>query len=445
MELTEIREQINKLATDMQAIMAKARDEKRELTAEEETSFDKMDADREKLLKTEARMIKAAELEGSRRQTEHRQIENPNQRQQGNRQAVTQGDQIESMRAWLLAGTDESLRPEQREACQRSGVNPHAKTFRLRLPGFAPKSLREEDFGAWEKRALSTLTATSPEDGSYLIANEAMGPLERAMLAFGGMRQVATIRRTSTGANYPIPTSDDTGNKGILLAENTQAVAKDPVFGQLVLNAYKFTSKKVLVSLELMQDSQDNLAATLGEILGERIGRITNDYFTTGTGTAEPKGIITAATSSGTTLAAKTPTYAEMVATEHAVDPEYRTGARWMFHDTMFAEIKKITDASTGRPIWLPSMISAAPDTILGYPYTINQSMAVAASTGSGKALAFGQLSKYIIRDVRDITLFRLDELYAEYYQVAFVAFSRHDGDLLDAGTHPVVYTANHS
>ncbi len=180
-------------------------------------------------------------------------------------------------------------------------------------------------------------------------------------------------------------------------------------------------------------------------MLGERMGRGTNDYFTTGTGSSQPNGIVTAATSAGVALAAKTPTYAELVAIEHAVDPAYRNGASWMFHDTEFAEFKKIVDASTGRPIWLPNMVQGAPDTLLGYPYTINQSMAVAAATGSGKSILFGRLSKYIIRDVRDVTLFRLDELYAEYYQVAFVAFSRHDGDLLDAGTHPVVYGANHS
>jgi hypothetical protein len=43
------REQINKLGTDMKSITDKARDESRELTDDEERSFGKMDADREKL------------------------------------------------------------------------------------------------------------------------------------------------------------------------------------------------------------------------------------------------------------------------------------------------------------------------------------------------------------------------------------------------------------
>jgi HK97 family phage major capsid protein len=132
-----------------------------------------------------------------------------------------------------------------------------------------------------------------------------------------------------------------------------------------------------------------------------------------------------------------------LVAIQHSVDPAYRTNAAWMFSDSMLAQIKQMVDASTGRPIWLPSMVGGQPDTILGDPYVINQSMAAAAGSGAGKSLAYGDLSKYLIRDVRDITLLRLDERFADYHQVAFLAFSRHDGDLLDAGTHPVKHALN--
>jgi HK97 family phage major capsid protein len=50
----------------------------------------------------------------------------------------------------------------------------------------------------------------------------------------------------------------------------------------------------------------------------------------------------------------------------------------------------------------------------------------------------FGDLSKYKIREVRDIQVLRLVERYADYHQVGFLAFARYDGDLLNAGTAPV-------
>lgn len=43
---------------------------------------------------------------------------------------------------------------------------------------------------------------------------------------------------------------------------------------------------------------------------------------------------------------------------------------------------------------------------------------------------------------MQEVQLRRLDERFAELGQVAFLAFARSDGDLLDAGTHPIKYMA---
>jgi hypothetical protein len=96
--------------------------------------------------------------------------------------------------------------------------------------------------------------------------------------------------------DIPWPTVDDTANKGELLAENTEAGSQDVTFGQVTLKAFKFSSKLVKVSRELLQDSYFPVGAILRDLFVDRIGRITNDYFTTGTGTGQPQGVVTAAT-----------------------------------------------------------------------------------------------------------------------------------------------------
>ncbi len=106
-----------------------------------------------------------------------------------------------------------------------------------------------------------------------------------------------------------------------------------------------------------------------------------------------------------------------------------------MMNDNSLSKIKLLTD-SQGRPLWIPGLVNGAPDTLLGSPYVINQDMAT--MTISAKSILFGDFSKYLIRDVRDVTLLRLDERYAEFLQVAFLAFMRTDGDLLNAGTVPI-------
>jgi hypothetical protein len=46
---------------------------------------------------------------------------------------------------------------------------------------------------------------------------------------------------------------------------------------------------------------------------------------------------------------------------------------------------------------------------------------------------------------VRDLSIARLDERFADYGEVAYVGFSRIDGRLIDAGTHPISYLSMHS
>jgi HK97 family phage major capsid protein len=91
-------------------------------------------------------------------------------------------------------------------------------------------------------------------------------------------------------------------------------------------------------------------------------------------------------------------------------------------------------------PLWQPSLVAGQPDQIHGLSYVVNQSMASPGS--SAKKMLFGDFSKYWIRDVREVELVRLNELYAAQHSVGFLAFARSDGDLIDAGTDPVKHMA---
>jgi HK97 family phage major capsid protein len=118
------------------------------------------------------------------------------------------------------------------------------------------------------------------------------------------------------------------------------------------------------------------------------------------------------------------------------VDPAYRSAtAGYMFNDSTAKIIRKLKDGN-GQYLWQPGLIAGQPDSLAGYRVVINQSMAALATTAKG--VLFGDLSKYLIRDCMEITLLRLDERFADSHQVGFLAFSRHEGRLLNAGTNPV-------
>lgn len=340
----------------------------------------------------------------------------------GDRQSTD--DKKLALRGWLGYHSIEGITDRQREAAQRSGLDLSNNKLSFRLGGKAPRN-------AQEARAQSVGTNSA---GGYVVPQGFINQLEESLLSFGGMREVATVLRTDGGNALPIPTVNDSGNSGAILAENAQVAEQDVTFSQVTLNAYKYSSKLVRVSAELLQDSAIDLESFIGTALGTRIARILNTHFTTGDNSSKPQGVVNAGT--GVTAAsASAITFAELLDLQHSVDPSYRANAKFMLHDSTLKAIRKLVD-DQNRPIFQADITGASPGTLLGMPIVINQDVATIA-TGA-KVIVCGDFSKYLIRDVTDFTLLRLEERYADYHQVGFVGFSRHDGRILDAGTDPL-------
>jgi HK97 family phage major capsid protein len=248
------------------------------------------------------------------------------------------------------------------------------------------------------------------------------------------VQAVATVLDTQTGNPLPWPTNDDTGNVGALLAENTQASEQDVTIGTAQLGAYKYTSKIVRVSLEFLQDVDwMDAEAFLQRKFSERLGRIHNQHFTTGTGSSQPQGIVTGATSGVTAASTTAITSDELLDLIHSVDPAYRTSrAKFMLSDTALKGVRKLKATGTGEYLFQPSAQAGTPSTLFGSEYIVNQDMAVPA-TGV-KSVLYGDFEAgYVIRLVKAFELIRMNERYADYGQVGFVAFDRADGLVQDS------------
>ena len=118
-----------------------------------------------------------------------------------------------------------------------------------------------------------------------------------------------------------------------------------------------------------------------------------------------------------------------------SVNSAYGRNGKFMFNRNTLWELAKIKD-QTGRYIWQDSARDGTPATLFGKQYILNDDM---ADIGAGNAsVLFGDLSKYKIRMVKSFSVVRLNELLAEYLAIGLFGFARVDGNLLDAGTHPV-------
>lgn len=291
-------------------------------------------------------------------------------------------------------------------------------------------------------KVLATMSTTTGSEGGYTVPSLVSGDLIGLLKGYGWMRQVAADVTTDSGANLGYPTSDGTAETGELLVQNAAASTADMTFDTRSLNTYKFSSKAFAVPVELLQDSSVDVVTMVGQRAVDRIGRIQNQKFTTGTGSGEPTGLVTAASvgKTGTTGQTLTVIYDDLVDLAESVDgghlgmpskqagmPEVVPG--WMLSQAMRKVVRKLKD-SNGRPIWMPAVGGELPQ-LLDYPVYINNDMPAPAA--NAKSIAFGNLRSYLIRDVNQFVLFRFDDsAYSLKGQIGFLGMARSGGNLLD-------------
>ena len=293
----------------------------------------------------------------------------------------------------------------------------------------------------------NTMSTTTGSEGGYTVQPLIAKDLIDLIKSYAYMRKVASQITTESGVDLSYPTSDGTAEVGELVAQNASAAAADAVFGTRALNAYKFGSKIIAVPIELLQDSSIDITAMVMKRMRDRIGRVMNQYFSTGTGTAQPFGIATAAAIGKTGLAGQTLTviYDDLVDMVDSLDAGYldipastpeipNPAPGWMFNQSTRRVVRKIKDTA-GRPIWTPSydegMSSKTPEYLLGYPVYLNNDIAVMAA--NAKSIAFGNFQYYYIRDAMQVTLFRFDDsAYMSKGQIGFLGWARAGGNLMD-------------
>lgn len=422
----ELKRKAGQIAKEMIAVREEANGN---WTQEQKERFDKLDNDYERLLQ-EAKIEDRIEAISKEEIEESRVIE----------KSLKAGD----------------LDPEKRKAAEILAMKEYLRTGSVpsELRDFMQKAQAEKDDNGRinaELKAIGITRAaqqsTTDAAGGYTIPQGFQAELDKGVKAFGGMFEAARIWRTSTGNDVVWPQNNDTANKAYLLAEagNAETSATAAVFGQATFNAYKYTSGLIRISSELLTDSAFNMPAVIAELVSERMFRGLNEAFTTADGSSKPKGITIAAVHGNNTGDDAALTADDFIELEHEVDPGYRNrpGTRFMFHDSVLKTVKKLSVSDTDKtPLWLPSFRDGAPASILGYNYTINQDMAqwVSGANDNKKIALFGDFQKYIIRQVAGMRIVRLNERFGDTDEVGFVVFARFDGDLLDAGTHPVKY-----
>jgi predicted phage gp36 major capsid-like protein len=409
MTLIEKRQELTKLAHDFQAVATKA-----DISAEERTANDKRWNDYLKVKEEIADLEKQEEM----------------------RKIITASD---------IANVEKEIRNDNPTFTTSTADKPKNASFYRSLVATKDPLLKlAKTVTESEKRAFGI---SASNVGAATVPTEVFNRIIIALRPYGWWQGrntldgtdgyldggTAEIIRTSGGYPLNIPLFNDVGVNATIVGDGATISADTSTpFGVMTLNAYKFVSSQILVSYELLEDAAIDIDTLISTMIAQRMGRAINYYTTVGTGTSQPKGIITAAPSFQSTNTGKSGVaqFTDIMKLVYSVNASYRDSksAAFMASDAGIQGLLSLTD-SNNRP--LVNFSSIAPQynqNILGYPVISNWDMAAPAT--SAKSLLFGSLQEYKVRFADDLHVITQVESTATTGSVGFVAMWRADANL---------------
>lgn len=388
----ENRQKRHKLLEDARALLDKAEEEKRELSAEEDGQYRQMRKDAASLLVDIEKTEERNKLEEEIRENERSLSDKKEDRKQKPDQGSEQTDLKPAFEAWLRGG--------------QKGMDPQ------------------------EYRALSAGTAT---EGGYLYPGEQF--VDELIQAVTD----ATITR-SIARGFSIPGKDslgvptlDTRMGAAVWGSELGIPSRDTslAFGKRELAPHPM-AREVPVSQTLLRNAPNVQGLVISELA--RVGaELEENAFMTGDGAQKPLGLFTASSdgiptsrdvSTGNTTTS--PTFDGLKSAKYEMKQVYWPNLKWLFHRNTMELIAKLKDGN-GRYLLQDSVTEGEPDRLLGFQVMLNEFVPSTATTGLYVGM-LADFNHYWIVDSIDIDINRLDELLARSNQALFIMRGGVDG-----------------
>lgn len=282
-----------------------------------------------------------------------------------------------------------------------------------------------------EFRALQMDSDTA---GGYIVApeqfvNQLIKDIDNAVIIRRYARTFPLTQAESMGApvldNDPSD-ADWTSELGTGSADSTMS------FGKRELRPHPL-AKRIKVSRKLLRAAAMNPEQLVRDRLAYKFGVTEENAFLNGNGAQKPLGVFTASDdgistgqdvstgNSDTAIAAD-----NLIEVKYKLKPGYWPNCRWIFHRDAIKQIRKLKDGE-GQYIWKAGISSDRGDTILDMPVHMSEYAPNTFTTGEYVGI-LGDFSYYWIADALNLSIQRLDELYAETNQVGFIGRLETDG-----------------
>lgn len=264
------------------------------------------------------------------------------------------------------------------------------------------------------------------EQGGYLVPEEYDRRLIDVLTEENIMRGLATTITTSGQHKINIAATKPAAS---WIEEGGALTFGDATFDQIYLDAYKL-HVAIKVTEELLYDNAFNLENYIITQFGKALANAEEDAFLNGDGTGKPTGIFHPTKGGqiyGATAKDKIVTD-DIISLIYSLKRPYRKNASFIMNDQTLCDLRKLKD-NNGQYLWQPSVQMGEPDRILGYAVRTSQ---FAPTAAAGKPLmAFGDYTYYNIGDRGTRSFAELRELFAGNGMIGYVAKERVDGKLV--------------
>ena len=257
-------------------------------------------------------------------------------------------------------------------------------------------------------------------DGGYLVPEEYDHRLIDVLSEENIMRKLGT--KITTSGEHKINIAA-TKPAAAWIEEGGALTFGDATFDQKMLDAHKL-HVAIKITEELLYDNAFGLERYIIDEFGKALANAEEDAFLNGDGKGKPTGIFHS-TNGGESVATLTAALKsdDILDLIYGLKRPYRKNASFIMNDANLAVIRKLKD-NNGQYLWQPSYQVGEPDRLLGY--SINTS-----AFAPTNAIAFGDYKYYNIGDRGSRSFKHLNELFAGNGMIGYVAKERVDGLLI--------------
>lgn len=293
----------------------------------------------------------------------------------------------------------------------------------------------EKNRVSFEMRALATATATTPVTFADFVVE--------ALVSGNPIYEGATKVRTSDARNITVPVVAGTAPAAAFVSQGGTIAAADPVFTSVTLGANALATL-TLASNDLIRSAGFNLVEYVGRAAGRQIAYTAGSACALGTGTVQPNGFVTALNTAGALSTATGSAYwdaKDLITAQYALAPEYRRPATaWHMSTSAISKARKLTDTN-GQFLLQPSLAAGQPETLLGFRVRENVHMAAVGS--ASKSVVLIHEPSYFIREVGSVDVATSQDRYFEINSTGIRSIYTFDGQLPDGNAGRILVSAN--